>query len=90
MTTELSSLKPDRTQLIEHKIALHPPDQRPIRDATCRMLAAGINEPSHSEWCSPVVLLPKKDNSKLRFCVNFSELNCVSAFDPYPMQILIF
>lgn len=100
MTKELFSLKPGRTHLSEHKITLHSPDQRPIRDTTCRipakllpelkseleeMLAAGIIEPSHSEWCSPVVLVPKKDDPKLRFCVNFSKLNSVSAFDPYPM-----
>uniref|UniRef100_A0A669D934 Gypsy retrotransposon integrase-like protein 1 n=1 Tax=Oreochromis niloticus TaxID=8128 RepID=A0A669D934_ORENI len=100
MTKELFSLKPGHTHLIEHKITLHSPDQQPIRDTTCRipakllpelkseleeMLAAGIIEPSHSEWCSPVVLVPKKDDPKLRFCVNFSKLNSVSAFDPYPM-----
>lgn len=100
MAKELFSLKPGCTHLIEHQIRLHSPDQRPIRDTTCRipaklvpelkkevedMLATGIIEPSHSEWCSPVVLVPKKDDPTLRFCVNFSKLNAVLAFDPYPM-----
>lgn len=100
MAKELFSLKPGCTQLIKHHIHLYSPEQPPIRDTTCRiparlvpelkqeveeMLATGIIEPSRSEWCSPVVLVPKKDDSKLRFCVNFSKLNAVSAFDPYPM-----
>lgn len=40
-----------------------------------------IIEPSRSEWFSPVVLVSKKDDPKLRF----SKLNAVSTFDPYPM-----
>ncbi|KAI4903030.1 hypothetical protein NFI96_033386, partial [Prochilodus magdalenae] len=47
-------------------------------------LEIDVIEPSSSEWCSPVVLVPKKDGG-LRFCVNFSKLNAVSTFDPYPM-----
>lgn len=100
MTKELFSLKPGCTRLIKHHIRLHASEQQPIRDNTCRipaklvpelkqeveeMLAMGIIEPSRSEWCSPVVLVPKKDDPKMRFCVNFSKLNAVSAFDPYPM-----
>lgn len=48
-------------------------------------LAMGIIESSRGEWCSPVLLVPKKDDLKLRFCVNFSKSNAVSALDPYPM-----
>lgn len=100
MPRELFSLQPGCTDLIKHEIRLLSSTQQPIRETSCRvpaklipalkhevedMLAMGIIEPSHSEWCSSVVLVPKKDDPKLRFCVNFSRLNAVSAFDPYPM-----
>lgn len=100
MPKELFSLRPGCTHLTKHQIRLRSQDQQPIRDTTSRipahlvpelkkeveeMLATGIIEPSRSEWCSPVVLVPKKDDPKLRFCINFSKLNAVSAFDPYPM-----
>ena len=39
---------------------------------------------SNSEWCSPVVLVLKKDGS-IRFCIDFRYLNSVSKFDSYPM-----
>lgn len=39
-------------------------------------------EPSNSEWCSPVVIVFKKDGS-LRICIDFRKLNAVSEFDAY-------
>lgn len=93
---DLFSDKPGKTKLLHHNIRLLVTE--PIRQTHCRvparlipalkeevqmMLESDIIEPSTSEWCSPVVLVPKKDGS-LRFC-DFSKLNAVSAFDPYPM-----
>ncbi|KAI4875318.1 hypothetical protein NFI96_001826 [Prochilodus magdalenae] len=93
----LFSEKPGWTAVTQHSIRLSKDE--PIRQTTCRvparlvpelkneveeMLKMGVIEPSDSEWCSPVVLVPKKDGG-LRFCVDFSKLNAVSAFDPYPM-----
>lgn len=48
------------------------------------MLDLQVIEPSKSEWCSPLVLVLRKDGT-LRFCVDFSKLNAISAFDLYPM-----
>ncbi|MGH0158407.1 UNVERIFIED_CONTAM: hypothetical protein FKN15_035412 [Acipenser sinensis] len=48
------------------------------------MLELGVIEPSRSEWCSPIVMVGKKDGST-RFCVDFRKVNAISKFDAYLM-----
>ena len=97
LNPELFRETPGFTSLVQHKIRLKedaPAQQRSYRiperlvpelkKEIKLMLEMGIIEVSRSEWCSPVVLVPKKDGS-LRFCIDFRYLNSVSAFDPYPM-----
>jgi transposase InsO family protein len=86
-----------KTHLVEHDI--NTGDARPIRQPPRRvpialqpemdkeiqrMLDTGVIKPGHSPWSSPVVLVRKKDG-KIRFCVDYRRLNSVTVFDSYPL-----
>ena len=88
---------PGKTDLIKHEI--HTTSSHPIRLPPHRiphaykdmvqqelgdMLSNGIIEPSTSEWSSPIVLVKKTDGT-LRFCIDFRRLNSISEADAYPM-----
>jgi len=86
-----------RTNIIEHSIDTG--DSRPIKqplrrhatahlpyiDATVEdMLKNDIIEPAASPWASNVVLIKKKDGG-LRFCVDYRHLNNVTYKDSFPL-----
>lgn len=96
-TPQVCSLQPGRTDVLQHTIYTQhqvPIKQRPYRmspgkwavvqEQLVEMLNAGIVEPSHSGWASPVVLVPKKDG--LRFCVDYRKLNAIIENDAYPLS----
>ena len=55
-----------------------------ITDQLEKMQASGVIEPSDSPWASPVVLVRKKDGT-LRFCVDYRALNSVITPDLFPL-----
>ena len=62
-----------------------PPHRREqARELIGDMLKKDIIQPSISPWSSPVVLVKKKDNS-LRFCVDYRKVNGVTRRDAYPL-----
>ena len=87
------------TKAAEHKIVLKDPDTPPFKERFCRipppqldevrehlklMLDAGVIRPSNSPWCNAVVLVRKKDGS-LRFCIDFRKLNSLTVKDSHPL-----
>ena len=48
------------------------------------MMQSGLIDPAHSEWASDVVMVKKEDGS-LRFCVDYRQLNERTRKDLYPL-----
>ena len=51
------------------------------------MLDAGVIHPSNSPWCNAIVLVRKKDRS-LRFCIDFRRLNSLTVKDSHPLPCI--
>ena len=63
-----------------------------VRDEITHILQemqdAQVIQPSHSPWASPVVLVRKKDGT-LCFCVDYRGLNSVTKLDQFPLPDLL-
>ena len=85
------------TCLIEHEV--NTGNAKPIKQSMRRvpfamkeefnklvdeMLNAGLIVESESPWCSPTVLVKKKDGS-MRICVDYRRVNEVTVKDSYPI-----
>ncbi|KAF0729301.1 hypothetical protein Ae201684P_010391 [Aphanomyces euteiches] len=92
-----SSKAPGRTHLIEFSIDTG--NNPPIRSVPYRTSKAegdimeaelnqyldlGLIRPSKSPWSSPVLMIRKPDGS-IRFCIDYRKLNSVTVKDSYPM-----
>ena len=97
---ELFTDQPSRTTLVEHTVDVA--DAQPIRlpayrlpqtsvqvvrEELDKMLESGVIEPSNSPWAAPIVLVKKKDGG-VRFCVDYRRLNAVTRFDAFPLPII--
>ena len=96
----LSDSELGRTSLVQHVIDTGdatPIKQRPYHTSpegkqeidrqVNNMLEHGIIQESVSAWSSPVVLVKKKDGS-MRFCVDYRKLNKVTKKDSFPLPLI--
>ena len=87
------------TNATKHKIVLKDPDTLPFKERFCRILPPQLDEvrehlklmldvrviwPSNSPWCNAVVLVRKKDGL-LCFCIDFRKLNSLTVKDSHPL-----
>ena len=75
---------PDTPPFKEHFHRILPPQLDEVREHLKLMLDAGVIRPSNSSWCNTVVLVRKKDGS-LRFCIDFRKLNSLTVKDSHPL-----
>ena len=75
---------PDTPPFKEHFYRIPPPQLDEVREHLKLMLDAGVIQPSNSPWCNVVVLVRKKDGS-LRFCIDFRKLNSLTVKDSHPL-----
>lgn len=68
-----------------HRIPLHL--YEPIKQELQKMLDRGIIRESRSQRQSPLVVIPKKDES-LCLCIDFRTVNAVVKCDDFPMPCL--
>ena len=61
-----------------------PPLLEEVRENLQDMLGGGAIPPSKSPWCNTIVLVRKKDRT-LRFCIDFQKLNARIKKDSFPL-----
>ncbi|CAF1691434.1 unnamed protein product, partial [Adineta ricciae] len=59
-------------------------DHEILNEQTANLYSQNIIEHSTSPWCSPVVLVKKKDGGT-RFCVDYRKLNAITVKDSFPL-----
>ena len=74
----------DDTPFKEQFRWIPPPLVEEVWNHLLEMLESGTIRPSQSAWCNAVVLVRKKDGS-LRFCIDFCHLNACTKKDSYPL-----
>ncbi len=64
-----------------------PKEKQIIRDQVKEMLENGVIEESQSPYSAPVVLAKKK-NGKIRFCIDYRKLNDITIKDRHPLPLI--
>ncbi|MCO5603598.1 hypothetical protein L7F22_057749 [Adiantum nelumboides] len=77
----ISTAKP----LQQRPYSMNPKYAKIIQEELEKLIECGFIYPiEHSEWVSPIVIVPKK-NGKLRVCVDLKKVNAATRRDHYPL-----
>ena len=97
--TQAFSINGELGRYAKHKFSIDTGNAKPIRQMPRpvpyhqkaevdrqidEMLQKGIIKPSTSEWASPILMVRKADGS-LRFCLDYRRVNAVTKHDAYPL-----
>ncbi|ETI39663.1 hypothetical protein F443_14763 [Phytophthora nicotianae P1569] len=95
-----TSKKPGRTELLKFSIdtGTHAPIKQPpyrvskavgdvMESEIQEYLDLGLIRPSTSPWASPVLMIRKSDGG-IRFCIDYRKLNAVTVKDSYSMPLI--
>lgn len=77
-------LKPGAVPVRQHPYKSGPRTRLVEEEQVRLMDSLGVIEPSHGEWASPVVIVPKPGGGK-RFCIDYRRLNEMTVKDAYPI-----
>ena len=82
-TEHIIELLPKQDELFKERFRrIVPHEVEEVRQHIQEMLDGGAIRPSQSPWCNAVVLVRKKDGT-LRFCIDFRRLNACMKKDSY-------
>lgn len=62
----------------------NPNEHNQISEKISKLINKNFIKPSYSRFSSPVILVPKKDNT-IRFCIDYRKLNSVTIKKKYPI-----
>ncbi|CAN2387863.1 Reverse transcriptase (RNA-dependent DNA polymerase), partial [Pristimantis euphronides] len=83
--SQLQTPAPEAEPHSELRFRQIPPKMyQEVKKLLNHMLATGVVRESQSPWAAPVVLVKKKDGS-IRFCVDYRKLNSCTIRDSYPL-----
>ena len=86
-------LKEDSIPVRQRQYRLNPKYSLMVKEELDKLLEAGIIYPvNHSEWVSPIVVVPKKVGAdgkvKIRVCQDFRKLNAATKKDHFPLPFI--
>ena len=83
-STEHTIKMTDNTLFKEQFRQIPPPMVEEVRNHLREMLESSAIRPSQSTWCNAIILVRKKDGG-LHFCIDFQRLNACTKKDSYPL-----